>query len=172
MSGLKPIELASVALALTLLVGCQTQLVSDAGVELLTAEEAAELSLTEAELDTVLAQPPIRLRDTNPGPRIVLVYPQVDDDEGRIVHSESPTDLRVRFEERLAPVDMNTLVVKARKGMLTKSITDRLLPFVKGTAIDARNLKLPKGRYRIVVSVADADGTRTVEEYRLIVDEP
>jgi len=171
--------LSIVVSATVVLVGCQSQQVGapptpgEAGardaVLLITTEEAEELSLTEQELAALIAVPRIRLRSTRPGPRVVLQFPPIVDEDARTIYAGTPTDLRIVFEESLAPVDMSTLQVKARKGVLSKSITKRVQPFIEGTTIAAEEVEFPKGRFRIEVSIADAEGTRTVEEYRLIV---
>jgi hypothetical protein len=149
--------------------GCQSQPKAPADAWLLTPEEAAELSLTAEELTALLALPPIVLRSTEPGPRVVLLEPPAADPVDRLVRTDSPTDLVIDFEQSASPVDMDTLEVKARKGVLSRNITDRVRPYVTGTRIEATDLELPSGRFRIEVSIADADGARTVAEYRLVV---
>ena len=56
---------------------------------------------------------------------------------------------------------MDSLQVRARKGFFRKSLTRRLKPYMRGTSIQAYNLQLPEGRFRLEIDIADRDGEIT-----------
>jgi hypothetical protein len=78
-------------------------------------------------------------------------------------------NLLVEFVETSAPVDMKSLEVKAKKGLFSKSLTDKLKPYIKGAAIEANGLQVPEGRYLIEIYIADSNGTETTVTYGLEV---
>jgi hypothetical protein len=75
----------------------------------------------------------------------------------------------VLFNKRPAPVDMESLHVIAKKGIFSKTLTDRLKPYIQGTSIIAKRIKFPEGRFLIQISIADLKGMKTTETYRLKV---
>src|SRR5215471_3065859 len=99
-------------------------------LQLLTSDEAKQLRLTEQEW----RQPQPRMRALSLGPRIVIQMPTVKDTEaGREITTVTPTELQVSFEESQAPVDMDSLEVRARKGIFSKSLTSLLRPYIQGS---------------------------------------
>jgi hypothetical protein len=137
---------------------------------LLTSEEAMQLRLTTADLEREIGSAP-RTRTISLGPRIVIQKPQVTGTAfpHPTLETESPTDIIVTFEALYAPVNMDSLQVKAKKGWFTKSLTDRLKPFVEGTRLAATGVKIPRGRFLIQIAIADQQGTERVETYQLTV---
>jgi hypothetical protein len=85
------------------------------------------------------------------------------------LETDSPTDIIVAFEALHAPVNMDSLQVRAKKGWFTKSLTDRLKPFVEGTRLAAKGVKIPRGKFWIEIAIADQQGAERVDAYRLTV---
>jgi hypothetical protein len=106
----------------------------------------------------------------SPGPCIVVQQPQLmDTDAGPTIELGTPTDLEIRFEATQAPVDMDSLQVRASKWLLTKSLTALLQPYIRGTSIQAHHVQLPAGRFRLEITIADITGAKTTEAYRVEV---
>lgn len=144
----------------------QTQPADHAGLVLFTAVEAELLRLTEEEWQY---QPP-RTRALLPGPRIVIEQPEVQGTgTQRTIATVTPIALVVRFEEHQASVDMSSLRVKAKKGFFSKSLTALFKPYVRGTTIRVEKVEVPQGKFHIEIAIADTNGMRTVETYRLHV---
>jgi hypothetical protein len=64
---------------------------------------------------------------------------------------------------------MQSLRVQARKGIFTKSLTETLQPYIRGTGIEATAVQVPEGRFAIQIDIADLQGRKTSETYRLEV---
>jgi hypothetical protein len=108
------------------------------------------------------------------GPRIEITYPPMTTTAfGQTINTFSPTRLNVAFiqNDTGKPVDMSTLKVIGKKGWFTKTLTDAIRPYVKGTNIEASGLNIPTGKFHLEVSVADTDGAKTIEKYILVVGE-
>ena len=136
------------------------------GVVLLTPEEGKQLRLTEEEWN----RPLLRMRGPRKGPRIAIKSPPVKEtSQGPVIEVVSPIDLVVSFEKNLAPVNMSSLEVTARKGIFSKSLTDRLKPFIRETSLEAKGVQLPTGKFKIQISIADKNKEETVQTYRVIV---
>lgn len=134
-------------------------------VFLLTPQEAEQLRFTEATWEPI-----IRTRSLATGPYVVIQRPSMmDTTDGPLVKTASPTDFFINFEENQAPVDMGSLEIKAKKGIFSKSLTNRLKPYIKGTSLQAQHLNVPNGRFLIQVRISDTLGTETIETYRLQV---
>lgn len=138
---------------------------------LLTPQEAEQLNLTDEEWKKTkrMLRAPI-----SKGPVISLVKPALKDAgaEPPSVETISPVHLVVHFKERNAAVDMNSLQVYGKKGILKMSLTDRLKPYIKGTTLEAPDVQVPKGRFLVVVSVQDVNGQKTQKSYRLLIINP
>lgn len=162
-SGTLPFFLIAVCVVLNLLLFNPTQ--GRAGSFFLTEQEALELTLNEAEWN----MPPIVTRGIPPGPVISISSPSLIDDKNPTLEGASPLNLMVTFKENSAPVDMKSLEVTAKKGFFSKSLTDRVKPFVHGNSLEASGLKVPEGKFRIEILIADIQGNQTSMEYRLVV---
>jgi len=103
------------------------------------------------------------------GPLIIMEKPSlIPENPVAMIETQSPTPLTIRFEMNPrtgSPVDMQSLEVKGKKGMFSKSLTQTLRPFIKGTRIDGEQIKIPKGEFHIEISIADKNGNQTVENY-------
>jgi hypothetical protein len=118
-----------------------------APLQLFSAADAHQLNLTDQEWHRVH-----RTRSTGAaaGPRIVIQKPTLKES------SDGPTI------ETVTPAT-------ARKGFFSKSLTDLLKPYVNGTALQVQDVAIPEGRFRIEIVIADKNGAKTVETYRLQV---
>jgi hypothetical protein len=137
-------------------------------VFLLTPDEAAQLRLGPEDR----ASGPL-LRSLPTGPRIIVREPPVrDTPDGSVIETTPLTRFVISFEQNRAPVDMQSLEVKARKGLFSVSLTPRLKPYVKGTNLEADTLSIPEGRFLVQIEIVDVAGARTLESYRLDVRRP
>lgn len=143
---------------------------------LFTQEEAAELDLgqmSDKEWHSFANRTFLATRGVSTkGPRIEIMRPTVKmAAAGPTIETQSPTDLIVSFEQSALgkPVDMETLSVVGKKGFFSKTLTEKLKPFVVGSQIQASNLTIPKGKFHLQVSIADTEGIETVENYLLVV---
>ena len=141
---------------------------------LFTPEEADELRhTTEEELrDTEKLTPIMRLRSAPKGPHIYINEPPLTHTDGvptiLVLKQLHPT-LLVKFEANQAPVNMESLQIKGKKGIFSKSITDRFIPYIKGTTIEAEDMEMRNGKFILQVTIADVNNNRTNNNYRLIV---
>lgn len=106
------------------------------------------------------------------GPVIQVEVPQlVETDSGPIVAVSTRATIVVRFVENKAPVAMDTLEVVARKGWFSKTLTDKLAPYIVGTTLQANDIKIPSGKFQFEISISDAEGRATESTYRFEVSE-
>lgn len=141
--------------------------VSRRAVILLAPDEARELRFSDEDWPRIP-----RRRAIEAGPRVVFQRPEVhESDEGPTVEMTTPGSLLVRFEATQAPVNMSSLRVTARKGFFSKSLTELLQAYVRGTTVDVGRLEVPSGRFVIEIAVADQHGTETVAAYRFRVSD-
>jgi hypothetical protein len=137
------------------------------GLVLFTPKEATQLRLTTEEW-----QPSGRKRALSTGPRIVIQRPQVrESTDGPILETTSPTDFFISFEANQAPVNMDSLRITAKKGPFSKSLTDRLRPYIQETDLQAKAVTIPAGRFLIQIEIADQRGAKTDGRYFLRVQE-
>jgi len=157
-SGLRLVVLACL-LALGGTANAQTRLT------LLNPDEASRLRLSRDEL---LAVGPT-LRGTT-GPRILFQEPTVKQtSNGPVIETTPSTSFLILFEANGSPVDMDSLEIKAKKGILSMSLTPRLKPFIDGTSLKAASVSVPEGRFLIQIEIFDKAGAKAVEQYRLDV---
>lgn len=136
-------------------------------IALLTDEEARQLQLTDQEwlLPTTMPSP-------GKGPHVIVHKPKVHAlSETPTLITTSPIDLLVIFEPNQAPVNMDSLEVRARKSFIKMALTNRLKPYIHGTTIQAPNLQIPSGKFLIEIDIADEQGERTLKKYYLQVNE-
>ena len=133
-------------------------------VFLLTPDEAARLQLGPQD------QMPEQILRGTVGPRILVQQPSVRyTSDGSVIETTPSTRFIIVFEPNGAPVDMNSLEIKAKKGILSMSLTPRLKPFVQGTSLVADGVTVPEGRFMIQIEILDTAGAKAVETYRLEV---
>jgi hypothetical protein len=132
---------------------------------LLTPDEAARLRLSREDL--VIQDPSVRGMG---GPRIFVRQPAVrQTSDGPVIETTPSTSFLIVFEANGSPVDMDSLEIKAKKGILSMSLTPRLKPFIEGTSLKADSVSVPEGRFMIQIEILDKAGARAIEKYRLDV---
>jgi hypothetical protein len=132
---------------------------------LLSPDEAVRLRLGREEQ---LGAGPT-LRGTT-GPRILVQEPVVrQTSNGAVIETTPSTSFFIVFEANGSPVDMDSLEIKAKKGILSMSLTPRLRPFIEGTSLKAGSVTVPEGRFLIQIEILDKAGARAMEQYRLDV---
>ena len=144
-----------------------------------TTEEARKLSLSEKEWQQLIIESHIGVLDnklipsssiSKKGPEIIIKTPPVEiDNTGITIETYSPTDLIISFIKTGSAIDIESLKVVAKKGFFSVSLTDRLKPYMEGTSINAKKIKIPKGKFLIQISIADLNGVETTKTIRMIV---
>ncbi len=96
-------------------------------------------------------------------PIVSVVIPEAVEN---IYQAEIPLNLLVYLKGTFAAVDLETLIVKAKKGFFTLDITERIKPFIRKPkqdedaewVVDANFPEIPTGNYKISMSIKDTDG--------------
>ncbi|MFC1580143.1 hypothetical protein ACFL4N_04460 [Thermodesulfobacteriota bacterium] len=144
-------------------------LAQKAGAEeafLFTAKEAEQLRHTEGEWEVFQTT-----RASSDGPRVLVQRPELKGTkDDPLIETASPVDLFVTIEKNKAPVDMESLEIKAKKGWFSQSLTKKLRPYIQGTVIEAKGIKVPSGKFIIQITISDSDGAKTIAAYRLRVE--
>ena len=140
-------------------------------LELLSDEESQALTLETRDLHLLpnYALPAVT-RSGPAGPSIVVLSPEATTTVVKnrpVLQSGSPVNLSVEFHSTGSPVDMASLVVKAVKFGFTKDLTPLLKDYVVDNSVQANNVEVNSGKYRIIVSVADERGRVAQKEYIL-----
>ncbi len=156
---------------------CREEMEKEAGLSLLSDQEAKKLLMTEKELTAMTEwQQPLRTRGLKTrGPRIVVEIPKLKpSDNEPIMEMAVPAELKIVFEEDGTPVDMNTLNIVASKFGLSKSLTNRIKPYINGTEIHVKELNMPNGKFWVQVEISDTgvgktEVGKTVKNYRVKV---
>jgi hypothetical protein len=69
---------------------------------------------------------------------------------------------------------METIKVWGEKFFIHIDITDRVLKYLKptkdGAILHAKSIHIPKGHYKVGLSIADVNGNKTEKKYRLKVE--
>lgn len=131
---------------------------------LLTPDEATRLQLGQQD------EVPEQIVRGTVGPRVLVRQPSVrHTPDGSVIETTPSTRFLIVFEPNGAPVDMDSLEIKAKKGILSMSLTPRLKPFIQGTSLIADSVSVPEGRFLIQIEILDTAGARAVETYRLEV---
>ena len=95
--------------------------------------------------------------DINLGPVIEVVEPL---NGGRGV---MPIQVLIRFTPRSEPVDLASLKVTLVK-FIPIDITDRIRPYVTPDGIQVKEAKIPPGKHRVRIAVADKTGEFSMKE--------
>jgi len=132
---------------------------------LLSPDEAVRLRLGRDE--GIVVGPALRGAT---GPRILVQEPVVKQTaNGAVIETTPATSFFIVFEPNGSPVDMDSLEIKAKKGILSMSLTPRLKPFIEGTSLKAGSVTVPEGRFLIQIEILDKSGAKAMEQYRLDV---
>jgi hypothetical protein len=163
-----PVVLSMLVVGVSFHPGVGGNAIAQSRVLLLTPAEAAQLRYSPQER---FSQPTLRSLPT--GPRIIVREPSVKNTaDGSVIETTPMTRFVISFEQNQAPVDMNSLDIKARKGVFSVSLTPRLKPYVRGTSLEAETVSIPEGSFRVQIEIGDVAGARTLESYRLDVRRP
>lgn len=120
---------------------------------LITPEEAAMAPAPDAGRGLV----EIGREDITLGPVIDVVEPLNGSRESM------PVQVLVRFAPLSEPVDLTSLKVILIK-FIQIDITDRIRPYVTPEGIQVKEAKIPPGKHRVRISLADKAGGLTVRE--------
>ncbi len=74
-----------------------------------------------------------------------------------------PVHVLVKFAPLFEPVDLSSLKVVLVK-FIQIDITDRIRPFVTAEGISVKEAKIPPGKHRVRISLADKTGAVSVRE--------
>ncbi len=111
--------------------------------------------------------------EASQGPIVSIIDPKP---EGDIYSSPIPVHLLVYLKSRIAPINIDTLRIKGKRGFFSLNITDRLKPFMRQPhdgenadyVIDAKIPQLGAGRYMFILSLADIQGH--LEEHKAFLE--
>ncbi len=96
-------------------------------------------------------------QDSNLGPTIEILKPN---DGGK---ASGPIEIQINFVPKTGPVDVSSLKITVVK-FLSIDITDRLREYVSASGIQVKEAKIPAGKHIVRISVADAQGARSIKE--------
>lgn len=107
------------------------------------------------------------------GPVVSIVDPTP---VGEVYRSAAPVRLLVYLKSRVAPIDIDSLRVKGKRGFFSLNITDRMKPYMRQPSegenadyvIDANIPKLGAGHYVLTLSLADMQGNQ--EEHKAFLE--
>ena len=88
------------------------------------------------------------------GPIVELIKPNTDNS------LESPVEVLIKFTQRLAKVDLNSLRVEVEK-FFNIDITDRIKPYATETGIHIPDAPFPSGDHTIIFYIEDEKGNPT-----------
>jgi hypothetical protein len=147
---------------------------------LIQPEEASDLRLSDQDYSEILRQAKQRRgaegyeeeKGAPGGPDIHFEAPEPVSSEDSATSLElrvtPPASLHVSFLRNASDVDMDSLRVRARRGIFSRDLTDRLAPYIIGTSIRAEQIDVPTGRFRIELRIEDVEGRRTEAEYLMV----
>jgi hypothetical protein len=113
--------------------------------------------------------------DTLERPSIIFDEPDVlDMKKGPTIIAITPTNFIVVIKQNDSPLDLGTIKVWGEKFFIHIDITDRVLKYLKptkdGAILHAKSIHIPKGHYKVGLSIADVNGNKTEKKYRLKVE--
>jgi hypothetical protein len=113
--------------------------------------------------------------DTLERPSIIFDEPDVlDMKKGPTIIAITPTNFFVVIKQNDSPLDLGTIKVWGEKFFIHIDITDRVLKYLKptkdGAILHAKSIHIPKGHYKVGLSIADVNGNKTEKKYRLKVE--
>ncbi len=145
----------------------------ESSTDFFTEQEVAQLRHTDKEWgkEVLPTNPP----DTLDRPSLVFEEPDVvDTDKGPTIIAIDPTNVFIVIKQNDSPLDMGTLKVWGEKFFIKIHVTDRVLKYIKptkeGAILHAKGIHIPKGHYKVGISIADINGNKTEKKYRLKVE--
>lgn len=121
---------------------------------LITPEEAAMAPMPEVSGDSPFQ---IESDELNLGPLIEVVTPKEGD------RAEAPIEVFIKFTPQSEPVDIASLKVSVVK-FISIDITDRVRDYSTPQGIHVKEAKIPKGKHRVRISIADTGGMYSKKE--------
>ena len=129
-------------------------------------EDIKQLSQTTAHL-SIQPYSDISLPDQCPtrpdGPLVTIINPEA---RGLYYEAHIPVKLLIYLKSYIAPIDIESLAIHGKRGIFSLDITDRLKPYMR-TPVQGENAdyviegeisNLRKGRYKVLLSLADTNG--------------
>ncbi|MCK5391551.1 MAG: hypothetical protein KAJ31_03930 [Deltaproteobacteria bacterium] len=140
---------------------------------LFTEDEAKQLRYSDKEWDkeTIPKHEP----DTLDHPTMTIEEPLVKDtDRGPEIVAITPANFFIVIKQNDSPLDPETLKVWGEKFFIHIDVTDRVLKYFKttkdGAILHGKSIHIPKGHYKVGMSIKDINGKKTEKKYRLKVE--
>lgn len=146
--------------------------ISEEKTALFTDDEAKVLRYSHHEwIKEVL---PTNHPDTSDHPSIIFERPEVENTHrGPTLEAFDPANVLIVVNQNDSPLDPGTLKVWGEKFFVHIDVTDRVLKYFKvtkeGAVIQADSIHIPKGHYKVGMSIADVNGNKTEKKFRLRV---
>lgn len=141
--------------------------------ELFTKDEAKVLRYSNREWkkEVLPTYPP----DALDHPSIIFEEPKVEDtNHGPTITVIDPANVLITIKQNDSPLDPGTLKVWGEKYFVHIDVTDRVLKYFKtnkqGAVLKADDIHMPKGHYKVGMSIADVNGNKTERKFRLKVE--
>ena len=140
---------------------------------LFTEDEAAQLRHNDKEWDKESV--PKHKPDTLDRPSIIFEEPAViDTDKGPTIEAIDPANVYIVIKQNASPLDPGTLQVWGEKFFVHIDVTDKVLKYFKltkdGAKLRAKGIHIPKGHYKVGISIKDINGNKMEKKYRLKVE--
>lgn len=146
--------------------------ISEEKTKLFTKHEAKLLRYSDHEWkkEVLPANPP----DTIDHPSIIFENPPVEiTDKGPTINVVDPTNVLITIKQNDSPLDPGTLKVWGEKFFVHIDVTNRVLKYFKttktGAVLKADDIHMPKGHFKVGISIADVNGNKMEKKYRLVV---
>jgi len=147
---------------------------SDEGsTDLFTEDEAKQLRYSDKQWGKEVI--PKHKPDTLDHPSINIEEPEVTNtDKGPTIIAIEPTNVFIVIKQNDSPLDPGTLKVWGEKFFIKIDVTDRVLKYFKttkeGAFLHAKSIHIPKGHYKVGMSIEDVNGNKTEKKFRLKVE--
>ena len=143
------------------------------GDHLFTEDEAKELRYSDKEWHK--EKLPENKPDTLDRPSIIFEEPDVEHtDKGPTIIAVDPANVFIVIKQNDSPLDPGTLKVWGEKFFVHIDVTDRVLKYFKtnknGAILHAKGIHIPKGHYKVGISIKDINGKKMEKKYRLKVE--
>ncbi len=143
------------------------------GDHLFTEDEAKQLRYSDKEWKK--EKLPANRPGTLDRPSILIEEPDVvDTDKGPTIIAVDPANVFIVIKQNDSPLDPGTLKVWGEKLFLHIDVTERVLKYFKpdkqGAILHAKGIHIPKGRYKVGISIKDVNGEKMEKKYRLKVE--
>jgi len=145
----------------------------ESSTDLFTEDEAKQLRYSDKEWGKEVI--PKHKPDTLDRPSMIIEEPLVKDtDKGPTIIAIDPTNVFIQIKQNDSPLDPGTLKVWGEKFFIHIDVTDRVLKYFKttkdGAILHGKGVHIPKGHYKVGMSIKDINGNKTEKKYRLKVE--